>query len=115
MIYSNLFNLKKAVLANTCRPTPKEDAELTTDKAIRTSPSWEGDSEIGVLLYVGLAAEMGFQLGDITTALSVEHEEAKYKINRFKEIVAGENVARDVRWRLNNKIMLIKNYLRLCV
>jgi len=102
----NLFKLREAVMKNTCRPTQEELAKLTIDKPLRTSRSWEEDSEMGMILFIGIATEMGADSGEIETAISVDAKEVDYKRGVYTKLLK--------RVRFTNKVVLIKNYMRLC-
>lgn len=97
--------IREAILKNTARPTSGEEKKFTIPKVLRTSTSREGDSELGLILFCGIANELGMTIDEIVLSLSVDAAEARFKIQKFSEMVG------DVRF--DNKIKLIHNYLRL--
>lgn len=103
-----LFKLKEAVTINTCKPSPAELKGLTFIKPLRTSRYWEGDSDTGLVLFIGLAVQYGFTAPEIELEVGAEGAEVSYKNDLFKTRVKEKHP------RFLNKIKLIQNYMRLC-
>jgi hypothetical protein len=105
---SNYFKflqlLEEAIIKNTC--PPREGEKFTQSKKLRVSGELEGDSQLGVLLFVGVAAKYGVPRPEVTEYIGIEVDEHDYKINKFSiEHVAGNT-------RLINKTKLIFNYIK---
>jgi hypothetical protein len=105
---SNYFKfnqlLEEAITKNTC--PPREGEVFTQSKKLRVSGELEGDSQLGVLLFVGVSAKYGVPRAETVDFLGVEVDEYDYKINKFSiEHVAGNQ-------RLINKTKLIFNYIK---
>jgi hypothetical protein len=98
--------LYEAVRKNVSEPEPSELDKLTVSKRLRASASREGDSEMGILLFIGVADQFGIPVDDIMNELSIELEEYKFKSKRFQIQIKKDR-------RLQNKVLLIYNYLRL--
>jgi hypothetical protein len=108
--YTTLCRIREAVLKNTCRPLPKEK-ELSDIKRLRVSALREGDSQMGVLLFVGIANELKIDIEQISSCEGIEHEEVRFKISKFKTKLAVVGEDRDNRFHY--KVQLIRNYLKL--
>ena len=107
----NLYALHVAVEKNTCRPKQKEAKEITVKRKILASPSMEGDSQIGMILFVGVAHEMGYNKLAIKNYLSIEFDgEFDYKLRKYKAKL--DDAKDDKVSRFRNKVILIKNHLR---
>ena len=106
----NLFKLREAVLKNTCRPTDEEAKELA-DKSLRTSRYWEGDSEMGLILFIGIASNYGYSSTEIEMVISVDFEQVQFKRSVYDRAM-NSSVATLSALRMRNKTKLIKNYLR---
>lgn len=99
------LRIKEAITKNVCHPTAGEEKRFTVSKLLRTSTSREGDSEVGLILFCGIADELGLTTDEIVIILSVDAEEARFKIKRYSELIDEP--------RFKNKIKLVKNYLKL--
>lgn len=104
---SNYFKfmqvLEEAILKNTC--PPRETEVFNQSKKLRVSGELEGDSQLGVLLFVGISAEFSIPRTEATDYIGIEIEEYDYKANKFKaELLVGS--------RLSYKTSLINNYIK---
>lgn len=121
------YLLKEAVMKNTVRPRPEEESKMTVSRLIRCSPEIEGDSQLAIVLFCGMAEKLyGIPPSEIIDHLGIEPEEHKYKVNKFwTNIVAGMKLKPlknkdifqvmssrefDLR-KLVNKVRLINNYI----
>lgn len=100
------FLLLEAVQKNCFLPTPKEKERFTVSRILRTSPKLEGDSEMGLILYIGIGKIMGMTPTEIQSFLCIDRKEYVFKQNTFRTIKKDKRVA--------TKIRLITNYLRYC-
>jgi len=98
------FLLLEAVQKNCFLPSPKEQQKFTVSRILRTSPKLEGDSEIGIILYIGIGKQLGLTPSEIQNYLCIDRKEYLYKYNQFNIL---KNKARTM-----NKIKLITNYLK---
>lgn len=122
------FLLKEAVLKNTVRPRPDEEVKMTMSKVIRCSPEIEGDSQLGYVLFCGIAYMFyGLSIHQIIDHLGMEPEEFNYKVKKFidnyneasKLGKLNDNTSFhvidsrefDLR-KLYNKVRLINNYIK---
>lgn len=122
------FLLKEAVLKNTVRPRPEEEVKMTISKVIRCSPEIEGDSQLGIMLFCGVAYMFyGIPVQQIIDHLGMEPEEFNYKVKKFIEnyneasklgklndttsfhVIDSKEF--DLR-KLYNKVRLINNYIK---
>lgn len=105
---SNYFKfmqlLEEAILKNTC--PPREGEVCNQSKKLRVSGELEGDSQLGVLLFVGVSAAFGIPRAEATDYIGIEVEEYNYKANKFGAERDSENT------RLINKSQLIFNYIK---
>lgn len=99
--------VEQAVLANTCRPKASELKKITIIRKIQTSPSLEGDSQLGMILFVGVArAFFGLSQKQIMDHLSIEGgNEYEYKLGKFEELKLTSK-------RFFNKVCLAYNHIR---
>lgn len=117
-----LNNLKAAVLANTSRPTEDEEMNIIVQKNIMTSLKLEGDSKMGMILFIG-CAHGRHKPTDIMDYLGIEFsEEYAHKLSEFSRYInepdtklgerkaTGEPIYGN---RTKNKVKLINNYLNL--
>lgn len=102
----SIFQIKQAVVKNTCAPDESEWEQLSTSKVVRTSIRMEGDAELGLVLLIGMADAYGHGFEEIHSLASVERDEYDYKLAKFK-------AARKTDPRYSRKIALIQNYLYL--
>lgn len=105
---SNYFKfmqvLEEAITKNTCPPRANE--LFNQSKKLRVSGELEGDSQLGVLLFVGICGMYGIPRAEATDYIGIEVEEHDYKANKFgAERDSGNS-------RLINKIILINNYIK---
>lgn len=123
------FLLKEAILKNTVRPRPEEEDKITVSKLIRCSPQIEGDSQLGIMLFCGIASVgYGCKSNEIMEYLGIEQNEFNYKLKKFIEnyrsaqslkplhsgipfdILSGREF--DLR-KLKNKVSMVNNYISL--
>lgn len=98
--------LELAILKNTSRPRPEELKKITIHRKIQCSPNLEGDSQVGMILFVGLATMLGKRIKDIMSHVSIEFDkEFNYKLAKFYKLM-GTNQ------RFANKVLLVQNYIR---
>jgi hypothetical protein len=107
MVKPIMFHVIEAVRKNICAPGDDECDDYTVSRTIRASTKREGDSQLGLLLFIGVAAEYGYGYSDISSAASIEYEEYRYKLSKFRR------KSRSNDKRFLNKVKLVKNYLRL--
>lgn len=98
------FLLLEAVQKNCFLPTPKEKEKFTVSRILRTSPKLEGDSEMGLILYIGIGKLVGMTPTEIQSFLCIDRKEYMFKHNTFRTIKREKRVA--------TKVNLIMNYLR---
>lgn len=102
-----MFQVEEAILKNICPPKEDELGEFTISRFIRASAKAEGDSQLGIVLFIGICSEYNYSYGDISSLASLEFEEYRFKLSKYKR----KSRSNDTRFL--NKIKLIKNYLRL--
>jgi hypothetical protein len=102
-----MFQIQEAIRKNICAPDEAESDDFTVSRIIRASTKREGDSQLGVVLFVGLADELGYKYHDIESIASLQRDEYKFKLSKFRR----KSKSNDTRFL--NKIKLVKNYLRL--
>lgn len=123
-----LFLLNEAILKNTVRPRPHEEQKMSISKSIRCSPEIEGDSQLGIVLFCGIASiHYGIPKNEIMDYLGVDSSEFTYKVNKFIENTgsAGKlpqkfnGAAFDIisnneidLIKIRNKVKLVKNYVQ---
>lgn len=100
-----LWLVREAVVKNTCRPLPIE-REAYDPRSIRVSTLREGDSQIGIMLFVGVANELGFTAEEIMMSEGIEKLEVDYKIEKYNEKIKYDK-------RFGNKRKLVRNFLKL--
>lgn len=77
--------LKEAVLVNTVRPRPEEEKKILISKMIRCSPEVEGDSQLAMILFAGIASAIyNISPSVIIEYFGMEPDEFKYKVEKFK-------------------------------
>lgn len=101
---TNFWRIREAVLKNTCRPLP-EESPAHDPKSLRVSILREGDSQVGIILLIGVALELGFNHDQITTYEGVEKKEIMNKLELY-----NHKVETNERFRVKRKLIL--NYLR---
>jgi len=78
------FLLKEAVLKNTVRPRQEEELKMTVSRFIRCSPEIEGDSQLGIILFCGIAYVFyGVSKSAIIEFTGMEPEEFNFKTGKF--------------------------------
>lgn len=102
-----MFQILEAIKKNVCAPGPDELDEFTISRAIRASTKMEGDSQLGLLLFVGVCCWYNYGYPDISALASLEYEEYQFKRNKFHRKLKSNDK------RFLNKVKLIGNYLRL--
>lgn len=102
-----MFQILEAVKKNICAPGEDELEEFTISRAVRASTKMEGDSQLGVLLFVGICSSYNYSYSDISAMASLEFDEFLYKLNKFRR----KSKSNDRHFL--NKVKLIRNYLRL--
>ena len=117
-----LKRLSAAILANTSRPTADEEENIQVQKKIMTSLKLEGDSKMGMILFVGIAQGQ-CKPSEIMDFLGIEFaEEYAHKRNEFDRYMNLPDVKLGERKltkepimgnRTRNKVKLINNYLKL--
>jgi hypothetical protein len=109
-IRRELARLERAVVVNTSRPDAAEMKKIKVRKKILTSLKLEGDSKLGMILFVGVAESMGMNKDHVIDFLGLEFAgEYDHKLNEFSKYKTHED--EDIRKRFANKIKLINNYL----
>lgn len=113
--------LLAATKKNVCEP--REDEVFNVERMIRASGDLEGDSQIGVLLFIGIARDFGINASDIIDFLGIEKEQYQYKLNKYTErVVKTRSLSKNLgfyqeeseEWntcRFRNKVVLIKTFL----
>jgi hypothetical protein len=102
----SLLKIQEAISKNVCPPDENEEQNFSIPKSLRASISREGDSQLAILLFVGIATDYGYSPADIKIFLNIRSEEFKYKLSKYKRKSRSNDV------RFINKILLVKNYLR---
>jgi len=100
-----LIGLKKAILANVASPKKAELKKYEFAKMLPSSPSLEGNYEIGVILFVGVADFLGISREEVEMFLSIEEDEYDWKLKEYGTRFVGDK-------RFFNKVNLIINYLQ---
>lgn len=102
-----MFQIQEAVKKNICAPGEDELEDFTISRSIRASTKREGDSQLGIVLFVGICASYGYSYSDISSIGSLEFEEYRFKLSKYRR------KSRSNDKRFVNKIRLIRNYLRI--
>lgn len=102
-----MFQIQEAVKKNICAPGEEELEDFTVSKYIRASVKREGDSQLGLVLFVGICTELNYTYYDIAQIASLEYEQYRFKLSKYRR----KSRSNDDRFK--NKVRLIKNYLRL--
>jgi hypothetical protein len=97
--------LEEAILKNTCPPRPGE--KFTQSKKLRVSGEVEGDSQLGMILFVGVANYFNITRADTTEFIGIEPEEYDYKLRKFHDGTDTEET------RMTFKFKLVSNYVKL--
>lgn len=101
-----LAKLERAIRANVSPPKPEELLKYEFAKKLPASPSLEGNFEIGLILFIGIAA--GFTVGTkeaVEMYLSIDSSECAFKLNDYNERLEKSK-------RFRTKIKLILNYMK---
>lgn len=102
----SLFDLHEAVSKQICRPKDSERRHITVDRQLQASPAMEGDSQIGLILFVGLAGELGLDPREAMEFVGIESKsEYNYKVSKYKTLSKAGG-------RFAVKKRLILNYLK---
>jgi hypothetical protein len=102
----SLYQIQVAILKNVCAPDVDEIEKFTIERPIRSSKKYEGDSQLGILLYTGICTDYGYSYRDIAAWVSIDRQEYKFKLTKYKHRVKNK----DERLLLKRK--LINNYLK---
>lgn len=115
--------LLEATKKNICKPRETEIQEYTVDKLIRASGELEGDSQVGMILFIGVARDFGISTVEIIDFLGIEKEEYIYKLQKYQgKSLKFNKISTNLQnyqeesedWntsRFKNKVLLIKNFL----
>lgn len=77
--------LENSIQNNICRPKPHEEEKLAPTKRIRASGFMEGDSQIGLTLFVGIGTENWLYTKEVLTEfISITPEEYDYKLKKYR-------------------------------
>lgn len=101
-----LFQLQEAVLKNVAPPKPDELEKYRFNKMFPSSPYYEGNNELGLILFVGVAHTLGVSREEIEMFLSIGEEEYDFKLSRFNEKIETDH-------RFFNKVRLVDNYIKI--
>jgi hypothetical protein len=122
--------LHQAVLSNTARPRPSEAVDITIPKAIRCSSELEGDTQLALLLFAGVATTFyRIPAVEVIEYLGLEPAEFEYKVKKFSDrygdarkhlkgyrksalVIDVSSRGLDLR-RFVTKIQLIQNFITL--
>lgn len=96
--------IEEAISKNVCKPTKKEELEFSIDRRFRASPSAEGDSQMGIILFCGIAKDSGFTKDDILLFASIQPSVYSFKIEKYNRLLRQSK-------RFVNKVKLIKTYI----
>jgi hypothetical protein len=102
-----MFQIKEAIFKNVCSPDGDEHQDFTVSRSMRASSKREGDSQLRLVLFVGICQLRGFGYHDIASIASLQREEYLYKLSKYKR------KSRSNDKRFLNKIKLVNNYLKL--
>lgn len=101
-----MFMIQEAISKNICLPDHDEQNDPTMPRILQASPKREGDSQLGLILFIGVSNEYGYTFGDIVSIIPLEREEYNYKLGKYKRKAKhGED-------RFINKIKLVRAYLK---
>lgn len=120
--------LNEAVIKNTFRPRPHEESKMTASRIIRCSPEIEGDSQLAIVLFCGMAHVLyNVPKNEILDYLGVDANEFNYKVQKFKnnmadaasvpkkitgdafDVISGQQI--DLM-KLRNKVILVNSYIK---
>lgn len=99
-----LFQIREACIKNLC---PPQNETFKISRSIQVSAKYEGDSQLGLMIFIGVATEHGYSYSEIAMAEHVNYDEYVYKRSKYKRKL------RTKEKRFGVKVKLIKNYLRL--
>jgi hypothetical protein len=97
-----MFQIREAITKNVC---DSGDEQYKVVKDMRANSKLEGDSQLKMVLFVGLATSHGYTQSDIMLLAHLQKKEYTYKLRKFRRKMAGI----DARFKI--KIKLINNYL----
>ena len=104
--------IHQAVSKNVC--APKVTEKFSVSKQMRSSGDLEGDSQIALMLFVGVAKKSLIKKRDTIDFLGIEEEEYDFKLDKFFDsLILSENANNILDKRFFNKLTLILNYIRL--
>lgn len=98
-----MFQIREAITKNVC---DCGDEMYTIVKDMRANSKLEGDSQLKMVLFVGLAHSYGYTQTDIMLLAHLQKKEFTYKLRKFRRKMAGIDA------RFKTKIKLINNYLK---
>jgi hypothetical protein len=101
--------LSKAIQVNVCKPKKSEEDKFTHDRWHRASPALEGDSQIGIMIFIGVGKDLGFTKKAISDFLSIEASEFEYKLQKYREGIAR------VDSKIFTKARLVRNFFDLAI
>ena len=101
--------LHKAIKANICEPKEKELESFTIERKLRASPSDEGDSQVGIILFVGIGTANGLSKKEIINYLDIKANEYAFKLKKYNEKMKKSSDKN----RYQIKTNLVQNYLKL--
>jgi hypothetical protein len=102
-----MFQIQEAIKKNVCPPDESEVGDFTISRSIRASIKRESDSQLGIILFVGVSHDYGYSFGDISSIASLERKEYLFKLSKYKRKCKSNDK------RFINKVRLVKNYLRI--
>jgi len=101
-----LIDIEIAISKHVCGLREREKSTISVARKLQASPSLEGDSQIGIILFVGVATEEGWDYQSIMDHISIESKkEYDYKLAKYLKVI-------QINDRFKNKVHLIKNYLK---
>jgi len=99
-----LIGLETAIKKNVASPKPDEWEKYEFAKKLPSSPSAEGNYELGLMLFIGIAYGLGVSQEEIEMYLSIEEAEFDFKLMAYEE-------RNNIDPRFQTKVKLIRNYL----
>ena len=102
----DLFLLEEAIMKNVGRPREDEASDYTVEKRLRASKAVEGNSQIGLILFVGLSKHFGVSKKAATIHIGLDPEGYDNKLSEYKKNM-------DSKPRFFFKDKLVKNYINI--
>lgn len=103
--FEALSVIGEAIIKNVCKPRPNEEEKFTTPRWHRASQYYEGDSQNGIVLFIGISNGRNFPVDEVMSFLGVEEAEYYFKLEKFqKKLKKGGRFA--------TKVKLIENYIK---